>query len=492
MSLRRRITAATALAAVLMAIGLGVAGYLTTRSHLRSSIDQQLVQRAASFLMANHGAPRQAGGRGGGPPGQLGGGPPGPTGGLPPGLFAGGQPGEGGPTVPEGPVGGSSGYFQFVYPSGEVQAQAGGHALLPVDARVRAVAEGRAGAYFSDVTARGTRFRVYVADNRPGGYAVQVALSLSEVDSVLHHLVVSDLLIAAAGVLLAGLTGALLGRAALAPIERFTRRTETISGALDQAERLEETGAAELVRLAGSFNRTLAVLEQSLQAQRHLVADASHELRTPLAALRSNIQIFLESERLPEADQRELRDAILAELDDLTQLVADVLELARGVSPREGIEPVELDHVVREAVERTQRRAPQLRFELDLEPTTVLGASERVARAVLNVVDNARKWSPADGLVELRLAQGTLTVRDHGPGFAEQDLPKVFDRFYRAEQARRLPGSGLGLAIVRQAVEASGGSATAANAPGGGGLITLRFGPASTSASDMSQLSETG
>jgi two-component system sensor histidine kinase MprB len=154
-----------------------------------------------------------------------------------------------------------------------------------------------------------------------------------------------------------------------------------------------------------------------------------------------------------------------------------VLELARGVSPREQAEPLALEHVVREAVERTQRRAPQLRFALDLEPTLVMGAPERVSRAVLNVVDNARKWSAADGLVEVTLSAGTLLVRDHGPGFAEGDLPHVFDRFYRAEHARRLPGAGLGLAIVRQAAEAGGGSVSAANAPGGGALITLCLGP---------------
>jgi two-component system sensor histidine kinase MprB len=171
-----------------------------------------------------------------------------------------------------------------------------------------------------------------------------------------------------------------------------------------------------------------------------------------------------------------LQDAILAELDELTKLVSDVLDLARGAAPSEHIEPVELDMVVREAVTRAQRRAPQLQFDTELEPTVIANAPERVARAVANVIDNASKWSPPDGRVQVSLSEGVLTVRDHGPGFKQSDLGHVFDRFYRADEARRLPGSGLGLAIVRQAAEAYGGSAIASNAPEGGAVVEVVFG----------------
>jgi two-component system sensor histidine kinase MprB len=249
-----------------------------------------------------------------------------------------------------------------------------------------------------------------------------------------------------------------------------------VTSSLDRPVRLEETGVVEIRRLAATFNETLDALERSIEAQRHLVADASHELRTPIAALRSNIQIFLESQRLPEEERVELQQSILAELDELTQIVGDVLALARGATPTDRHESIELDTIVREAVERTQRRAPDLRFGLELDPTVITGDPDRVSRAVTNLVDNARKWSPDDGGVEISLRGGVLSIRDHGPGFEEDDLAHVFDRFYRAETARRMPGSGLGLAIVKQAAEASGGSAVAANAEGGGALVTVRFG----------------
>jgi two-component system, OmpR family, sensor histidine kinase MprB len=207
------------------------------------------------------------------------------------------------------------------------------------------------------------------------------------------------------------------------------------------------------------------------------VADAGHELRTPIASLRANIQVLGEAQRLPAHEQESLRNDIVDELDELTALVSDVVELARGSAPeaREASDEVRLDAIVGAAIEKANRRGG-VRFETSLEPTVVSGQADRIDRAVGNLLENARKWSPDGGLVEVGLHDGLLSVRDHGPGFDPEDLPHVFDRFYRSDRARRLPGSGLGLAIVRQAAEARGGYAEAANAPGGGALLRVSFG----------------
>jgi two-component system sensor histidine kinase MprB len=364
-----------------------------------------------------------------------------------------------------------------VYPDGTVTAPNGGTPKLPVDARVLAIAKQARGSFYSSAMIDGIHVEVLTVGDPYDHKAVQVALPLTSVDSVLHGLLITYLLLVGAGILLAALLGALIARTALAPIKRFTEQTEQVTSALDRPRRLEEAGGEEMQRLATSFNQTLDALERSVQAQRHLIADASHELRTPMAALRSDIQIFLDAERLDEHERTDLQQSIVAELDELTQLVSDVLELARGSAPSEHTEPIELDLVVREAISRAQRRATHVTFDVDVEPTVIVNSPDRVMRAVTNVIDNARKWSPPDGTIEVKLHEGTLIVRDHGPGFREQDIGHVFDRFYRAEQARRMPGSGLGLAIVKQAAEAHGGSVRAANAPDGGAILTIIFGP---------------
>jgi two-component system sensor histidine kinase MprB len=446
MSLRRRIAGAAALAAAAVAVTLAVTGYLSTRSALTGQLHTDLRARAEAFLQPHPGQ----GGSGHGP----------------------------GPAFPGPPeLGGAAGAFQIVEPNGTIASNSS-TVKLPVTQQVRDLARRGSGSFFFDARVQGTHEEIYVVWDADDHHVVMVALPLTDVDSVLSGLLLTYGLLIGGGILLAGLLGSTISRAALRPIVRFVGQTERVTSSLDRPAPLEETGAIELRRLAASFNETLNALERSIESQRQLVADASHELRTPIAALRSNIQIFLEAERLPEEDREGLQASILAELDELTQLVADVLELARGSASGTRLESVELDTLAREAVERTQRRAPDLRFKLELEPTVIVNSPERVNRAVVNLVDNARKWSPPDGEVSVVLRGGTLTVRDHGPGFEERDLPHVFDRFYRAETARRLPGSGLGLAIVKQAAQALGGHAEAANAPDGGAIVTVRFGSA--------------
>jgi two-component system sensor histidine kinase MprB len=221
----------------------------------------------------------------------------------------------------------------------------------------------------------------------------------------------------------------------------------------------------------------LDALDHSMQSQRNLVADASHELRTPIATIRANLQLMRDENLLSPEDRAALRADVIEELDELTALVGDVVELARGSKPSGEPGDVRLDSVVRDAIERARRRAPGLTFQQVIEPTLVRGEADRISRAVTNLLDNASKWSHEGGVVEVTLHDGTVTVRDHGPGFNEEDLPFVFDRFHRAKDARSKPGSGLGLAIVRQAAEAHDGFAEAANAPDGGAVLRVGFGP---------------
>ena len=452
MSLRVRIAAAAGAAVAVAAIALAAGAYVSAQKELKSQIDTALVERARQFVDN----PRGSGHSGDQDhDGDFGGGPPPPV-----------------------EFGGAAGSFQVLYPDGTVRRPSGETAVLPVDASDLALARSGAGKAFRDVTVDGVHLRVLTVGAGHDG-AVQVARPLTEMDSALDHLLVVLGALAAAGVVLAALLGALVARTALAPIARFTRSTEAVIIDPDLSHRLPERGNDELARLARSFNGSLAALERSVEAQRHLVEDASHELRTPIASLRTNIQTLEQADRLPAEEQEQLRADILSELDELTMLIADIVELARGVTPDEAVDDIRLDLIVDAACDRVERRAGDtITFHRQLEETIVRGDSERVLRAVSNVLENARKWSPSGGEVDVRLAAGELEVRDHGPGFSDGDLPHVFDRFYRSPDARGTPGSGLGLAIVRQAAEASGGDVSAANAPDGGAIVRIRFAPA--------------
>ena len=306
--------------------------------------------------------------------------------------------------------------------------------------------------------------------------AIQIARPLTEVDDELHRLLVQLAVVAGVGVLLAVALGAIVARTALKPIRRFTRTTEALTGDPDLSHRLEETGRDELTRLARSFNRTLDALEASAAAQRNLVADASHELRTPIASLRANIQVLEDADRLaagrPRRPARRHHHGARRADGARRRHRRARARLARRPTVSTTSSSTRSS---RPLVDRFERRFPDLRFERRLEPTVVSGEPERMARAVSNLLDNASKWSPPGGTIEIVLADGTVSVRDHGRGFAEQDLPHVFDRFYRASDARSSAGSGLGLAIVRQAAESHGGLVEALNAPDGGGIVRVRF-----------------
>jgi two-component system sensor histidine kinase MprB len=479
-TLRSRIAAVASVSVALAVLAAAIGLYVAVRSDLRGEVDSALRARAQGFPVSPAGFGGQppggdAGSSAQGAPHSGGGGGPGAGGGPGgDGGHAGGFPGA----VEPAPFGAASGYVQFVSRQGTVYVPGGQGSAptqLPVTAADRRIAARGTGSSLTDRSVKGTKLRVLTVGSPAG--AVLVARPLTEVEHELSRLLLILALIGVGGIVLAALLGTLVARTALAPIARFTRSTETLTGSLDLSRRLQVDGRDELARLADSFNATLDALERSVQAQRHLIADASHELRTPIASLRANVQILGEAERLPAHEQEALRRDIIEELDELTALVGDVLELARGASAQGPPDDVRLDELVEAAVRRARRRG-DVRYELSVEPTVVAGAADRIARAVSNLVDNARKWSPAGSLVEITLKDAVLEVRDRGPGFEEGDLAFVFDRFYRASDARKLSGSGLGLAIVRQAAESSGGFVEARNADGGGALLRVGFGAA--------------
>jgi two-component system, OmpR family, sensor histidine kinase MprB len=366
-----------------------------------------------------------------------------------------------------------AGYAQFVSRDGRLVDPPPAKALLPVTKETRAIAAGLRKPDFSDTTVGGLPVRVLTAPVTGG--AVQAAVSASAVDHTLDRLALTLVLVSIGGVGFAAALAVLVSRAALKPVAELTATTERVSRTQDLSERLSVDGRDELARLAMSFNRMLAALEASSGAQRQLVADASHELRTPLASVLMNIELLGENGRLP-SDERERVIADLTEqIHELTVLVGDLIDLARDEPTDAEATDVRLDEIVGEAIVRAERHARGQRFTLDSEPTPVVGVGQRLERAVNNLLDNALKWNAPGQAIEVTVRGGEVSVRDHGPGFREIDLPHVFDRFYRAAGSRGLPGAGLGLAIVRQVAEAHGGTIEAANAPGGGALLRMRL-----------------
>jgi two-component system sensor histidine kinase MprB len=370
--------------------------------------------------------------------------------------------------------GASSPYAQVVTAGGAVWAPAGDRGLLPASPAAVQAAAGQRGPAYTGTTVAGVRAMVLTTPLAPG-LALQLAVPLNTVDLEVASVGATLALLSAVGVALAALAGWGVARAGLAPVSRLAAVAEQVTATGDPGRRVEVERADELGRLAASFNTMLDALQRSLAAQRQLVSDASHELRTPLTSLRVNAELLASEPGLPEAERQEVLERIVAQVTELGQLVSGVTELARGESAAGRPGAVRLDEVVAAGLEGARRDWPRVRFAADLEPCVVFGRAARLQTAVRNLLDNAAKFgSPR---VEVGLADGELTVRDHGPGIAPADLPHVFDRFYRAPSARAVPGSGLGLSIVRQVTESHGGTVRAESPAGGGALIRLRLPP---------------
>jgi len=333
---------------------------------------------------------------------------------------------------------------------------------------VREIAYPLAGPYpYSNGTLPITRLTM------PFGGALQLTEPLTGVNQGLHNLAVALWIVILIGVGLAVLLGLGVGRAVLAPLNDLTGTVEELARTTDVTRRLDPGGPDELGRLRRAFNRLLAALDSSRESQRQLVLDASHELRTPLTSLRTNMEVARRMEELAPEERDVLINDVLTQLDELTSLVADMAELARGEEPHQTTGPVRFDELVLTAVEAatTHGRSRNVTFATSVRPSWVSGSPSRIERAVDNLLDNALKFSPDDGVVEVGCAEGVLMVRDHGPGVADADIAHIFDRFYRAPGARSRPGSGLGLAIVAQVASDEGGQVSVHHAPGGGALF---------------------
>ncbi|MCO6006367.1 HAMP domain-containing histidine kinase [Actinoallomurus purpureus] len=338
-------------------------------------------------------------------------------------------------------------------------------------------------------TQSGVPMRVYTRHDPNGGAAVSIAKPLGQVNEKLDSLAVLLVVVSAVGVVGAATAGLLIARAGLRPVDRLTGAVEHIARTEDLATTIPADGHDEIARLSRSFNSMTRALANARERQQQLIVDAGHELRTPLTSLRTNIDLMLRSETtgrpLPAADKQKLLGNVKAQLLELSHLVGDLLDLSRPESAA-GVrveDDVALHEVVGKAVRRARLRGPGLHIDATVCPWYVRGDAASLERAVVNLLDNAVKFSPQDGTVAVRLDGGELTVRDDGPGIPPEDLPYVFDRFWRSPSARGLPGSGLGLAIVARAVAEAGGEVRLGPADGGGTLAWLRL-PGSAASPD--------
>ncbi len=449
MSLRRRlvlIAAASVAVAILIA---ALACYLVVRGQLRGQVDSAL--RAQAIVVQRYH--------------------------------------ELGRTLPGIPAsaGGPAQYVQFVLANGQSGSYQGDLAI-PVTPRTLQIARTGRGWFMSDVHVGHNHLRVLTfafpvtINGQPVAAALQLARPLNGIDGVLSDLRLILALLLLGGIALSAALGRLAARRVLAPLGEVAQAAQHIGETDDLTGRIRVHADDEVGQLAIRFNSMLDRLEssrneldESVRAQRQLVADASHELRTPITSLRTNIEVLLESARLDPEDRRRLLTDVVEQSEELSALVSDLIELARGDEPGFAAEDVRLDRIAAESVARARRNAPGIEFRERFEPVIVDGVPQRLERAINNLLDNAARHSPPGGPVEVTVDRSGVRVRDHGPGVSPPDLPYVFDRFYRGANSRGRQGSGLGLAIVRQVTEQHGGRATVTNAPDGGAEFVLHL-----------------
>jgi two-component system sensor histidine kinase MprB len=437
LSFRLRVTLLIAAAVAVTAIGASIAIYLVVQDQLIKQVDDTLAKTAV-----------------------VGGGRGGPFGDRGPQLVTGRQ----------------DVFGQIVDANGNiVQADLGVAVPSLVTQDVKDVAAGKRDAFLATATSQDYRVRVLV---RPisNGRALEVAKSLEDIDGALAQTRITLAEFAIGAIVLAAVLGLLIARTALAPVKRLTATVEEVTRTRDLSRRVAARGRDEISRLGTSFDAMLSQLETSLRSQRQLVSDASHELRTPLTALRTNLELLERGQPADPVERQQLLGDLVVQMERLTTLVGDLIEAARDEEVPMPFEELRLDDVVHEIVDDMKMRYPRVRFAVTATPSAVRGVKVRVTRAITNLLDNAAKWSPPGALVEVSVANGEISVRDHGPGVTAEDAPRVFDRFWRSNDARHLPGSGLGLSIVKDVAEAHGGSVILERPSDGGARFRMRLG----------------
>jgi two-component system sensor histidine kinase MprB len=439
-SFRLRVTLFTAAAVAIAAIGASIAMYLVVQDQLMHQVEANLQAAAQNAARGGPGDGR----RGFGPPSQ----------------FMTGRPDM---------------YAQIITASGNIfKTDFGQPNTALVVQEVKDVASGKRGAFFATADAQDTRLAVYVVPIQGGG-AIEVVQELGPIDAALAQTRLLLVAFAAGAILLAAALGALIGRAALAPVKRLTATVEDVTKTRDLSRRVAASGRDELSRLGTSFDAMLGQLETSLRSQRQLVADASHELRTPLTSLRTNLELLERGQPTDPVERQQLLGDLVMQMERLTTLVGDLIEVARDEETPMPFEQLQLDDVVHEVVDEMRFRYPKIQFTVTATPSSINGVKVRVVRAITNLLDNAAKYSPPGATVEVTVANGEIAVRDHGPGVAAEDESRVFDRFWRSNDARHLPGSGLGLSIVKDVAESHGGSVTLERPTDGGARFRLRL-----------------
>ena len=424
MTFRFRVISATVGVAALAVVLASLASFWTTRNALLHSVDVSLIQ--ASQSPASH------------------------------------------PVGDESRVTGA--YFELVLANGTAIPTSN----VPIDPTIRAIAKGHGGQILRTVYFGGESYRelvVPLAANSvvicnsgpcrvPSTSAELFVVNISGQIGELRQLVRTLLVVAAGGLLLALGLGLLIARAAMRPLEKVTNEIEEVAETSDLTRRIDEGGADELGRLRRVFNRLMNSVQSSENLQRQLVADASHELRTPLTSLRTNAQVLSRASELPTEDLHQLTNDMVTQVDELAALVTDLAELSRGDRSEGAVVQLHLDECVDECVDtaRTYARIKDVAIDVEVEPSLVSGRQDRLVRAISNLLTNAIKFTPAAGRIVVRSSHGVVTVSDTGPGIADDERDRVFDRFWRSASARSLPGSGLGLSIVAQVVDEFGGT----------------------------------